>query len=66
MVEKPDIVDTHVLTNYLDKIRSVKRKFEGLEKEILSLNDFGGRLKKASHIKCTLFDLRVAISGLTE
>ena len=65
-VENPQAVDVHVLTNYLDKIKSLKGILEGLEKEIVSLADFRGQLKRAPHIKCTLFDLRVVISCFME
>ena len=34
-VENSEAVDVHVLANYLDKIKSLERKLEGLEKEIV-------------------------------
>ena len=40
-VERPNNVDTHVLTNYLDKIRSLEGELQGLRKYILSLDDKG-------------------------
>ena len=58
-------VDVHILNNYLEKIKSLEGKLEVLEKEIVSLVDFRGRLERASHIERTLFDLRVHISRLT-
>ena len=45
-VENPANVDVLILTNYLDKMKSLKGKLEGLEKEIVSLNDFRGHLER--------------------
>ena len=66
VVETPGPVDTHVLTGCSDEMRSLKGKLEGLEKEILSLDDYERRKEKASHIERDLFDLRVAISRRME
>ena len=66
-VAKPaERADTHVLTGCLDEIRSLKAKLEGLEKYILSLNDYESRKERASHIERDLFDLRVAVSRQRE
>ena len=66
VAETPDRVDTHVLTGCLDEIKSLKAKLEGLEKEILSLDDYEGRKGRASHIERDLFDLRVVVSRRME
>ena len=67
VVKRLDFVDTHVLTNYVDEIRSLEGDLQGLKKEIhVSLNDMGKGLQKASDIKGTLFNLHVAISHLME
>ena len=66
VVESPGHVDTHVLTGCLDEIRSLKAKLEGLEREILYLDDYEGRKERASLIERDLFDLRVAISRRME
>ena len=50
----------------MDEIRSLKAKPEGLEKEILSLNDYESRKERASHIERDLFNLRVAVSQQME
>ena len=65
-IENPDLVDTHILTSYLDEIRSYEGELQGLKKDILSLEDIRERVRKASDIKGTLFDLWVAILHLTE
>ena len=57
-----EAVDVHVLNNYLEKIKRLEGKLEVLEKEIVYLANFSGRLNMASHIKHTLFELRVHIS----
>ena len=51
VAETPERVDAHVLVGCLDKIRSLEAKLEGLEKEILSLDDYEGRKERASHIE---------------
>ena len=38
-VKTPDLVYTHLLMSYLDKIRSVEGELQGLKKEIFSLDD---------------------------
>ena len=51
-LKSPGAADVHVLTNYMymDKIKSLEVKLEGLEKEIVFLDDFRRHLEKASHI----------------
>ena len=63
---KAEDVDVPVLVNYMDKIKSLEGKLEGLEERILSLEEFGGRLERANRIESTLFDLRVKITRLME
>ena len=52
-----------MLTGCLDEITSSKG---GLEREILSLNEYKRHKERASHIECDLFDLRVAFSRRME
>ena len=64
-------VQTHrvggrVLTHYLDKITSLEANLQGLQKEILSLDDNRKRKERASSIKNDLFDLIVTISHRLE
>ena len=59
-------MDVHVLTSYLDGIRSFKGELQGLKKDILCLEDIGEQMRKASGIKGTLFDLQVVSSRLTK
>ena len=59
-------LDVPMLVNYMDKIKRLEGKLEGLEKELLSLDDFGRRLERASEIERTLFGLRVKITRLME
>ena len=66
VVNNPDHVDAHVLTKYMNKIKSLKVELEGLKKEILSLNNYGRHVRRASDIEQNLFDFRVAISHLME
>ena len=66
VVETPGHVDTHVLTGCSDEVRSLKVKLEGLEREILSLDDYEGHKEKASRIERDLFDLRVTVSRRME
>ena len=65
-IEHPELVDMHVLTSYLEKIRSLEAELQGARKEVLLLDDYGGRVRRASDIEQSLFDLRVAISRLME
>ena len=65
-IEAPGGKDVHVLTNYMDKIKSLEGKLEGLQMEILSLDDYGWRLERASGVERTLFGLKVALSRLME
>ena len=65
-VEDPDLVDAHVLTSYLDEIKSLESDLQGLKKGILSFDNMGERVRKPSDIKQMLFDLQVEISHLTE
>ena len=65
-LEKEELVDIPVLTNHADKIKSLEGELHVLKKEILPLDDFQGRLGKASHIEQTLSDLRVMIYRLLE
>ena len=62
-VEVPG-VDESVLVNYMDKIKSLEEELQGLKKEIISLEDFGERIDRASGIERTLFELRVVITRL--
>ena len=66
MVANSDLMDAHILTNYIVEIRTLEGQFQGLKKEILSLDDVRGHVRKASDIEQTLFDLRVAIHCLME
>ena len=50
--------DVSILVNYLDKIKSLEGKLEGLVNRILSLEEYKGRLDRASEIECTLFNTR--------
>ena len=65
-VKTPDLVDTHVLTGYLDEIRSLEGELQGLKHKIFSLDDIRERMRKDSDNKGNLFDLRVAISHVTK
>ena len=65
-IENPDIVDTHILTSYLDEIISLEGELQGLKTDILSLEDIGDRVRTAFDIKETLFDQLVAILRLTD
>ena len=47
-VARPDLVDTQVLTRYLDKIRSLELELQGLKDKIFLLDDMGERLRKAT------------------
>ena len=64
-VETPG-VGRHVLTNYLVKIASLEGELQGLEREILSIDDYKERKERASLIERLLFKARVTISRLTE
>ena len=66
LLDNTESADVQVLNNYVDKIKSLEGKLKVLEKEIVSLVDFRGRLERASHIERILFDLRVHISRLME
>ena len=44
VVVKPDFVDTHMLTNYLNKIRTLEGEPPGLNKDIFSPDDMGGSM----------------------
>ena len=50
VAETPDCADTQVLTECLDEIRSLKAELEGLEMEILALDDYERCKEIASHI----------------
>ena len=65
-VKTPELADAHVSTSYLEKIRSVEGERLELKKEIFSLDDVRELVQKASGIEGNLFDLRVAISQLTQ
>ena len=65
-IENPEFVDMHVLTRYLDEIKNLEGELQALKKDIFSLEDIGERVRKASDIKGSLFDLGVAISRLME
>ena len=54
------------MTGCLDEIRSLKANLDGLEREILSLNVYERRRKRASHIERDLLDLRVVVSRRME
>ena len=57
-------VDEDVLVNYMDEVKSLKARVEALEREILALEEYGGRMDRASEIQSTLFDLKVGITRL--
>ena len=65
-VENPALVDAHVLTRYLDELRSLESELQGLKKDTISLDNFEERVRKACDIKQNLFNLRVAILHLVE
>ena len=52
-VGTPD-VDEDVLVNYMDKIKSLEGKLEGLEEKILSLEGIGGFMDRTSEIEHTV------------
>ena len=55
-----------VLANYLEEIASRKAELQGLNREILSLNDYRERKEKASRTKQDLFNPRVVTSHQIE
>ena len=59
-------MDTHILSNYMDEIKSLEVDIQEVKRGILSLDDFGGCVRKASDIKQSVFNLRVAKSHLME
>ena len=50
----------------MDRLRSLEMELQGVRRDILLLDDYGERVRKASDIEQSLFDLRVAISRLME
>ena len=65
-ISKQEVLDDNELKLVeLIRLQVSREKLKGLKKEILSLNEFGELLKKAFHIKRTLFDLGLTISCLT-
>ena len=54
------------MTNYLVKIVSLEGKLQGLEREILSIDDYKERKEGVSQIEQSLFEARVMISSLKE
>ena len=66
VLKNPDHVDTHILSNCINKIKSLEVEIQGIKGEILSVDNFGGYVRKASDIEQTLFILRVVIYHLME
>ena len=65
-LEKAVVADIPVLTNCIDKIKSVEGDLPILKEEILSHDNFEGRLERASHTDHTISELRVTIYQLME
>ena len=61
-LEKAESVDIPILTNHVDKIKSLEGELQALKKEILSLDDNSGHLERASHIENTLSELWVHVT----
>ena len=66
VLENLELIDTHILANYMERIRSLKTELQGAKRDILLLNDYGERVRRASDIEQSLFDLRVDILCLME
>ena len=64
VLENPELIDIHILANYMNKIRSLEVELQDARREILLLDDYGESVRKASDIGQLLFDLLVAISHL--
>ena len=61
-----DLIDAHVLSSCMDKIKSLEVELQGVRREILLLDNYRQCARKASDIEQSLFDLRVTISHLME
>ena len=66
VLDDPKVVDQHALSNYMDKVKSLESELQGLKREILSLDDYGGRIGRASDIEGAIFNMKVVISRLAE
>ena len=64
--ENPDFISEHLLFGYVEEVRSHEGELQGFNKDIPSLHDIDRRMRKASDIKQTLFDLRVGFSRVTK
>ena len=62
----PKVVDQYTLSNYRDKVRNLEGELQGLKKEMLFLDDYGGRIGSASDIEDAFLNMKVVISRLTE
>ena len=46
VVDKSDLMDAHMLINYMDKIKGLKEELQALRREILSLISYRGPVER--------------------
>ena len=66
VLKNPDLLDAHVLSKYMDKVKTLTVELQRVKREILSFDHYGECIRKVTDIEQSLFDLKVAISCLME